>query len=184
MASTVFLFAVYAHRWRSENNIQELVFSSTVTPRFQPGLSCRSLYPRAISTAPMSPIVSALGLALLPEAPLVVETHPCQSRSALKTPQSPRCPSESSQHPASPAAASGAAAPAEAGLFGGQLSCHNLQVSASQRGGCWSQWVFYTKSLYLPRQQESVLCAPGRPVSLSSISPRAEVGWPVTLGSV
>lgn len=98
----------------------------------------------------MNLILSALGLALLPEAPLVGVTHPCQSRSALRTLQSPRCPSESSQHPASLAAASGAAAPAEAGLFGGQLFCHNLQVSVSQMGGCWSQWVFYTSKEPVP----------------------------------
>jgi hypothetical protein len=136
-------------------------------------------------TTPTSPSLSALGLALLPEALLVGATHLYQSQSAPKTPQSPRCPSESSRHPASPAAASGAAVPAEAGLFGGQLFCHSLQVSASQRGGCWSQWVFYTSKEPVPAPTAGK-CAkhPWEAGGVSLvISPRAGVGWPVTMGS-
>lgn len=64
--------------------------------------------------------------------------HPCQSLSALRRLWSQCCPSVSSRCPASPAASSGVAALAEAGLFGEWLFCHNLQVSASQRGSCWS----------------------------------------------
>lgn len=64
--------------------------------------------------------------------------HPCRSPSAPRRRWSRCCPSVSSRGPASPAAASGAAALAEAGLFGEWLFCHNLQVSTSQRGSCWS----------------------------------------------
>lgn len=66
------------------------------------------------------------------------EAHPCRSPSARRRPWSQCCLSVSSQCPASPAASSGVAALAEAGLFGEWLFCHNLQVSASQRSSCWS----------------------------------------------
>lgn len=95
---------------------------------------------RATSTAPVSPVLTVPGLALLPDAPLAGVAHLCLSQSAPRRRQSPHCPSESSQRPVSPAAASGAAAPAEAGLFGGQLFCHSLQVSASQRVVVGSPW--------------------------------------------
>lgn len=54
---------------------------------------------------------------------------PCRSLSAPRRPWSRCCPSVSSRCPVSPAASSGVAALAEAGLFGEWLFCHNLQVS-------------------------------------------------------
>lgn len=54
---------------------------------------------------------------------------PCRSRSALRKQWSRCCPCGSSPGLASPAASSGVAVLAEAGLFGGRLFCHNLQVS-------------------------------------------------------
>lgn len=85
--------------------------------------------------------------------------HPCRSPSALRRPWSRCCPSVSSRCPVFPAASSGVAVLAEAGLFGEWLFCHNLQVSASQRGSCWSSQADFKIGSDLTSSSLAVKCA-------------------------
>lgn len=154
---------------------------STISPKgFKLRLNGRYLYLLSHLDSPYEPclICSENWLCCL-KPPLAGVAHPCLSQSVLRTPQSPRCPSGSSRHPVSPAAASGAAAPAEAGLFGGQLFCHNLQVSARQRvvAGVYGVSCIPAKNLY-PACQQGNVCR------LSSFSSGLGVDWPVTRGFV